>query len=149
MDAPSFLQTLNPNNMKLSLTGTVVDILEPKTFASGFQVCTVVVQAGSNKYPIEFKGDDVATALTLRTDVELTFELYLNSREYNGRHYLELKVGRVVGQPGVESGKTVPQNASNAMQAPSQPTHIVYGRTTAQTQAPTFETPSTTTDLPF
>lgn len=135
--------------MKLSLTGTVVDILEPKTFASGFQVCTVVVQAGSNKYPIEFKGDDVATALTLRTDVELTFEVYLNSREYNGRYYVELKAAKVVGQSAPESGKTVPQNASNAMQAPSQPTHIVYGRTTAQTQAPTFEAPSTTTDLPF
>ena len=34
--------------MKLSLTGTVVDILEPKTFASGFQVFTVVVQACIN-----------------------------------------------------------------------------------------------------
>jgi hypothetical protein len=135
--------------MKLSLTGTVVDILEPKTFASGFQVCTVVVQAGSNKYPIEFKGDDVATALTLRTDVELTFDVYLNSREYNGRYYVELKAAKVVGQSIPESGKAVPQNASNAMQAPSQPSQIVYGRTTGQTQAPTFEAPSTTTDLPF
>ena len=135
--------------MKLSLTGTVVDILEPKTFPSGFQVCTVVVQAGSNKYPIEFKGDDVATALALRNDVELTFDCYLNSREYNGRYYVELKAARVQGQSAPESGRTVPQNASNAMQAPSQPSQIVYGRTTAQTQAPTFETPSTTTDLPF
>jgi hypothetical protein len=135
--------------MKVSITGTVADIMEPKTFASGFQVCTVVVQVGSNKYPVEFKGDDVATALTLRTDVELTFDCYLNSREYNGRYYVELKAAKVRDQQVGESGRTVPQNASNAMQAPSQPSQIVYGRTTAQTQAPTYETPSTTTDLPF
>jgi hypothetical protein len=135
--------------MKVSITGTVADILEPKTFASGFQVCTVVVQVGSNKYPVEFKGDDVATALTLRTDIELTLDCYLNSREYNGRYYVELKAAKVRDQREGESSRTVPQNASNAMQAPSQPSQIVYGRTTGQTQAPTFETPSTTSDLPF
>lgn len=112
--------------MKLSLTGTVVDILEPKTFPSGFQVCTVVVQAGSNKYPIEFKGDDVDEAMALVAEHPITLECWLNSREWNGRYYVELKyAGKPEVSPAPEpakkplAGRTINRMAPQSTPAPN------------------------------
>lgn len=60
--------------MKITINGTVKAVQEPKTFASGFTVCDVLIEAGSNIYGrkprwrdgcAEFSSNSNATRITI------------------------------------------------------------------------------------
>jgi hypothetical protein len=116
--------------MKLTINGTVKAVQEPKTYPSGFTICDVLIESGSNVYPVTFKKDDVDEALALVAEHPITLECYLNSREWNGRYYVELKyAGR-------------PEEAA----APAAAKKPLAGRTTNRMAPPSTPTPN---DLPF
>jgi len=114
--------------MKITINGTVKQVQQPKTFASGFTVCDVLIDSGSNIYPVVFKKDDVDEAMALVADSPVTLECYLNSREWNGRYFVELKYA---GQPEA---------------APAPEPKPLAGRTTNRMAKPSTPAPN---DLPF
>ena len=116
--------------MKLTINGTVKAVQEPKTFASGFTVCDVLIESGSNVYPVTFKKDDVDEALALVPDHPVTLECWLNSCEWQGRYYVELKYA---GKP-------------EAAPAPETAKKPAAGRTTKRMAPPSTPEPN---DLPF
>jgi len=109
--------------MKLTINGTVKAVQEPKTYPSGFTICDVLIESGSNVYPVTFKKDDVDEALALVPDHPITLECYLNSREWNGRYYVELKyAGKPEAAPAPEAAKKpLAGRTTNRMAPPSTP----------------------------
>jgi class I fructose-bisphosphate aldolase len=71
--------------MKITINGIVKAVQEPKTFASGFTVCDVLIEAGSNIYPVTFKKDDVDEALALVADHPIDWCRWQVVNNYMGR----------------------------------------------------------------
>jgi hypothetical protein len=124
--------------MKITINGIVKAVQEPKTFASGFTVCDVLIEAGSNIYPVTFKKDDVDEALALVADHPITLECWLNSREWNGRYFVELKYA---GKP-----EEAPAPARSLPTDQPQTKKPLAGRTTNRMAPPSTPAPN---DLPF
>jgi hypothetical protein len=109
--------------MKLTINGTVKWVQAPKTYASGFTICDVFIESGSNIYPVTFKKDDVDEALALVAEQPITLECWLNSREWQGRYFIELKyAGKPEEAPAPETAKKpLAGRTTNRMAPPSTP----------------------------
>jgi hypothetical protein len=138
--------------MKTEVFGTIEAVNQPREFASGFRVQEVLVRTNekSAPMPVQFKGDAVDTSLGMEVGEEVRWECWVNSREYNGRHYVELAFKSILSGPDATKGNPMVSAPTNRKIIDSRP---VSGRTTSQaygdtTQPPMFNT-TTTTDLPF
>lgn len=116
--------------MKTEVFGTIQAIGQPKEFASGFRVQEVLVTTSdkSPAVPVQFKGDHVDTSVTFEVGQEVRWECWVNSREYNGRHYVELAFKSILNGPDATKGSPMVSAPTNRKNVDSRP---FSGRQTA------------------
>lgn len=85
--------------MAYDLTGTILVIQEPQTFASGFSKREFVVTVEEGKYPQQIALECVKEKMTLLDGlqegqrVKVTFDI--RGREHNGRYFNNLQAWRI------------------------------------------------------
>ncbi len=93
----------------MEITGTVALIGDLQTFESGFTKREVVIKVQSGKYEddlcLELLKDNVGIADGLTVGDEITAQLNIRSREYNGRWFTSVVAWKVDG------GSAEPQTA--------------------------------------
>ena len=78
------------------LRGTVAAITEPRTFASGYTLQTLLVDDGNEKFPqkiaVDFGGDHIQqlSGLALGQEVEVAFSIR-GTTTPDGRHFVNLR----------------------------------------------------------
>lgn len=91
--------------MSFELSGTVKEIFDEQTFASGFNKREFVVTTETDKFPQDIKFEclkdkvELVNKLKKGDQVKVTFDI--NGREWNGKYYVNLAAWRV------ESGAAV------------------------------------------
>lgn len=85
--------------MSFEFTGKVLQIKEEQIFASGFNKQEFVVTDPEAKYPQEIAfvcmKDGVKMLNEIRTGDKVTVKFDLGGREWQGRHFVELKAWKV------------------------------------------------------
>ena len=117
-------------HMKTEVFGTIEAIGQPKEFASGFRVQEVLVRTSDKSpcVPVQFKGEHVDTSVAMEAGQEARWECWVNSREYNGRHYVELAFKSILSGPDATKGNPMVSAPTNRKQIDSRP---LSGRQTA------------------
>ncbi|MGJ8638889.1 MAG: DUF3127 domain-containing protein [Opitutaceae bacterium] len=86
------------------LTGTVKDIFEEQTFASGFNKREFVVTSTAQKFPQDIKFEclkdkvELVNRLNKGDEVKVTFDI--NGREWNGKYFVNLAAWKVEATSG-------------------------------------------------
>ncbi len=81
------------------LTGTVKEIFEEQTFASGFNKREFVVTSEADKFPQDIKFEclkdkvELVNKLNKGDKVKVTFDI--NGREWNGKYFVNLAAWRI------------------------------------------------------
>jgi len=117
--------------MKKEVFGTLEAIGQPKEFASGFRVQEVLVRTNDKSpcVPVQFKGEHVHTSVAFEAGQEVRWECWVNSREYNGRHYVELAFKSILSGPDATKGNPMVSAPTNRKNVDSRP---FSGRQTQQ-----------------
>jgi translation initiation factor IF-3 len=85
--------------MSFELSGTVKEIFEEQTFASGFNKREFVITSEADKFPQEIKFEclkdkaELVNKLNKGDKVKVTFDI--NGREWNGKYFVNLAAWRV------------------------------------------------------
>lgn len=85
--------------MSFELTGTVKEIFDEQTFASGFNKREFVVTSEADKFPQDIKFEclkdkvELVNNLSKGDKVKVTFDI--NGREWNGKYFVNLAAWRV------------------------------------------------------
>ncbi len=85
--------------MSFELTGTVKEIFDEQTFASGFNKREFVVTSEADKFPQEIKFEclkdkvELVNKLKKGDQVKVTFDI--NGREWNGKYFVNLAAWKV------------------------------------------------------
>ena len=84
---------------KYEITGTIKEISEIQTFASGFTKRQFVVTDDTPKFPqdipLEFVKDGCVKLDSFRVGDRVTVAFNLRGNEHNGRHYLSLAAWKI------------------------------------------------------
>tara|TARA_B100001093_G_scaffold321_1_gene405 strand:- start:290 stop:634 length:345 start_codon:yes stop_codon:yes gene_type:complete len=85
--------------MSYELTGTVKEILEEQTFASGFNKRAFVVTSEADKFPQEIQfeclKDKVELVNKLKKGDKVTVTFDINGREWNGKYFVNLAAWKI------------------------------------------------------
>ena len=85
--------------MSYELTGTVKEILEEQTFASGFNKRAFVVTSEATKFPQEIQfeclKDKVELVNKLKKGDKITVTFDINGREWNGKYFVNLAAWKI------------------------------------------------------
>lgn len=88
--------------MAYDLTGTIVAIQEPQTFASGFSKREFVVQVDDGKFPqmiaLECVKEKIQMLDDLKEGQKVTVSFDIRGREYNGRYFNNLQAWRITAE---------------------------------------------------
>ena len=85
--------------MSFELTGTVKEIFDEQTFASGFNKREFVVTSEADKFPQDIKFEclkdkvELVNNLSKGDKVKVTFDI--NGRKWNGKYFVNLAAWRV------------------------------------------------------
>ncbi|MFP4069028.1 MAG: DUF3127 domain-containing protein [Opitutales bacterium] len=85
--------------MAYELTGTVKEIFDEQTFASGFNKREFVVTSEADKFPQDIKFEalkdkvELVNKLNKGDKVKVTFDI--NGREWNGKYFVNLAAWKV------------------------------------------------------
>ena len=125
--------------MKTEIFGTILHVFPPKEFASGFRVQEVLVTTMDKMpaVPVQFKGDHVDTSVTFEVGQNVRWECWVNSREYNGRHYVELAFKSILSGPDATKGSpmvSTPTNRKNVDSRPFSGRQTQHGTYTSSTE---------------
>jgi hypothetical protein len=97
--------------MTVTIKGRVHEIQPLKTFDSGFQKQTIVVNIGTRYdpyIPVDFKKENIDKVASIKVGDEIEVDAFLGGREYNGRYYVELTGFKVGGAQGPTTPNEVP-----------------------------------------
>ncbi len=87
--------------MSYQLSGTIKEILEPQTFASGFSKREFVVTS-DDKFPQDIKFECLKEKAAILDNAKVgdrvTVQFDINGREYNGRYFVNLNAWRLDGE---------------------------------------------------
>ena len=98
-----------------TIKGRVTVIKEEQTFGSGFNKREFVISDEADKYPQEIQFETVKDKTELVAKLNLgdlvEIEFVINGREYNGKHYVNLKALQITV---LESANPAPRTAQAA-----------------------------------
>jgi translation initiation factor IF-3 len=94
------------------LSGTVKEIFEEQTFASGFNKREFVITSNAQKFPQEIKFEclkdkvELVNKLSKGDEVKVTFDV--NGREWQGKYFVNLAAWKVESASGASGGSDGP-----------------------------------------
>ena len=86
--------------MKVEIIGTLKEVQEVITFDSGFQKQTVILETEDkydNLIPLQVIKDQCGTFDAIAIGTRIKVNAYLGGREWNGKHFLDLKFAELAG----------------------------------------------------
>ena len=102
--------------MSYSITGTIKQIDETQTFASGFSKREFVVTENAEKYPQDIKleaiKDKCGELDALTVGQQVTVDFNIRGNEHNGRHFVNLQAWKITAgekAPEQPAGATAPE----------------------------------------
>ncbi len=129
------------------LTGCISKILPIQTFNSGFQKQTLVINDKDEKFPqeiaIDFTRDNVKKLEQYQPGDHVTITFAIHGREWNDRHFVDLKGLRIEKAVKIGGESHVGQHAPAPVVQPR------WNHATAPAQTPAPQQPQQYDELPF
>ncbi|MGB0793066.1 MAG: DUF3127 domain-containing protein [Opitutales bacterium] len=98
--------------MSYQLSGTVKEIFEEQTFASGFNKRAFVVTTEAEKFPqdVQFEclKDKVELVRQLNKGDKVTVSFDINGREWNGKYFVNLAAWKIESAAGAAASSDEP-----------------------------------------
>ena len=111
--------------MKVEIIGTLKEVQEVITFDSGFQKQTVIIETEDkydNLIPLQVIKDHCGAFDAIAIGTRLKVNAYLGGREWNGKHFLDLKFAELTGvQRDLNKEPSPPAQPENRAQPASKP----------------------------